>query len=206
MANILQAKVSIEGTRTLAIHHFGVDALPLQAQEKDGVAGNSPNEWKKTVLMDEERQLFLLPTYFFGCIKYGGKTVKRGKGNLLADIASTLQVMDDQIYICNEDGPIQLPDPPQVIEAGTTKSEKLPDSYVEVIGVRNPSTKARNIRYRVVVKPGWRCSFTILWDSVVVDRKSLETAIINAGTLVGVGDGRQSIGYGRFLIEEFNIL
>ncbi|WP_242056652.1 MULTISPECIES: hypothetical protein [unclassified Nostoc] len=105
MANILQAKVSIEGTRTLAIHHFGVDALPLEAKEKDGVAGNSPNEWKKTVLMDEERQLFLLPTYFFGCIKYGGKTVKRGKGNLLADIASTLQVMDDQIYICNSDGP-----------------------------------------------------------------------------------------------------
>lgn len=206
MANILQGKVSIEGSRTLAIHHFGVDALPLEAKEKDGVAGNSPNEWKKTVLMDEERQLFLLPTYFFGCIKYGGKTVKRGKGNLLADIASTLQVMDDQIYICNSDGPIKLPDPPQVIEAGTIKQEKLPDSYVEVIGVRNPSTKARNIRYRVAVKPGWQCSFTILWDSVVVDRKSLETAIINAGTLVGVGDGRQSIGYGRFEVTRFAIV
>ncbi|BAY12977.1 hypothetical protein [Calothrix sp. NIES-2098] len=206
MANILQAKVTIVGTRTLAIHHFGIDALPLEATEKDGVAGNSPNEWKKTVLMDEERQLFLLPTYFFGCIKYGGKTVKRGKSNLLADIASTLQVMDDQIYICNSDGPIKLPDPPQVIEAGTIKNEKLPASYVEVIGVRNPSTKARNIRYRVAVKPGWHCSFTILWDSVVVDRKSLETAIINAGTLVGIGDGRQSIGYGRFELTNFAIV
>jgi hypothetical protein len=206
MANILQAKVTIVGTRTLAIHHFGIDALPLEATEKDGVAGNSPNEWKKTVLMDEERQLFLLPTYFFGCIKYGGKTVKRGKSNLLADIASTLQVMDDQIYICNSDSPIKLPDPPQVIEAGTIKNEKLPDSYVEVIGVRNPSTKARNIRYRVAVKPGWHCSFTILWDSVVVDRKSLETAIINAGTLVGIGDGRQSIGYGRFELANFAII
>jgi CRISPR/Cas system CMR subunit Cmr6 (Cas7 group RAMP superfamily) len=46
----------------------------------------------------------------------------------------------------------------------------------------------------------------ILWDSVVVDRKSLETAIINAGTLVGVGDGRQSIGYGRFDVTEFSIV
>ncbi len=97
MDNILQAKVSILGTRTLAIHHFGIDALPLEAKEKDGVAGHSHNEWKKTVLMDEERLLFLLPTYFFGCIKYGGKTVKRGKSNLLADIASTLQVMDDPL-------------------------------------------------------------------------------------------------------------
>jgi hypothetical protein len=206
MANILQAKVTVTGTRTLAIHHFGIDALPLESIEKDGVAGNSPSEWKKTVLIDEQRQLFLLPTYFFGSIKYGGKTVKRGKGNLLADIASTLQVMDDQIYICNNNGPIKLSDPPQVIEAGTIKTEKLPDSYVEVIGVRNPSTKARNIRYRVAVKPGWCCSFMILWDSVVVDRKSLETAIINAGTLVGVGDGRQSIGYGRFDVTEFSIV
>ncbi len=206
MPSILQAQVTIIGTRTLAIHHFGIDALPLEPQEKDGVPGNNPNEWKKTVLMDEERQLFLLPTYFFGCIKYGGKTVKRGRGNILTDIASTLQVMDDQIYICNSDGPIKLPESPLVIEAGTVKTEKLPDSYVEVIGVRNPSTKARNIRYRVAVKPGWCCSFTILWDSVVVDRKSLETAIINAGTLVGVGDGRGSIGYGRFELKEFSIL
>lgn len=206
MANILQAEVKVMGTRTLAIHHFGIDALPLEAKEKDGVAGNSPNEWKKTVLMDEERQLFLLPTYFFGAIKYGGKTVKRGKGNFLADIASTLQVMDEQIYIQNTAfEPIKLPDPPQIIEAGTVKNEKLPDSYVEVIGVRNPSTKARNIRYRVVVKPGWCCSFTILWDSVVVDRKSLETAIVNAGTLVGIGDGRGSIGYGRFDVTSFAI-
>ena len=205
MPSILQAQVMIIGTRTLAIHHFGIDALPLEPQEKYGVPGNNPNEWKKTVLMDEERQLFLLPTYFFGCIKYGGKTVKRGRGNILADIASTLQVMDDQIYICNNDGPIKLPESPLVIEAGTVKTEKLPDSYVEVIGVRNPSTKARNIRYRVAVKPGWCCSFTILWDSVVVDRKSLETAIINAGKLVGIGDGRQSIGYGRFDVTDFVI-
>lgn len=40
----------------------------------------------------------------------------------------------------------------------------------------------------------------------MVDRKSLETAIINAGTLVGIGDGRQSIGYGRFELTNFAIV
>lgn len=171
MTNILMAKVSIEGIRFLAWHHFGVDALPLEAKEKSGVAGNDPTEWKRSVLMDEERRLYLLPTYFFGCIKGGGKTVKRGKGNLLTAIASTLQVVDDQIYVSSGSDVLTLPDPPEMIEAGTQKTEKLQPCFVEIIGVRNPATKARNIRYRVVAKPGWRCSFTIMWDATVCDRR-----------------------------------
>lgn len=205
MGSILQAKVKIEGIRTLAIHHFGIDALPLEARERTGVAGNDPEEWKRSVLMDEDRLLYLLPTYFFGCIKNGGKTVKKGKGNLLAAVASTLQIVDDRVYIQNGSGALKLPDPPDVIEAGTIKTEKLPSCYVEVIGVRNPSTKARNIRYRVAAKPGWHCEFTILWDATVVDRKSMELSIVSAGQLVGIGDGRGSIGYGRFNVQSFDI-
>lgn len=206
MSNILQAKVSIKGVKTLAIHHFGVDALPLEAREKSGVAGNDPEEWKRTALMDEDRQIYILPTYVFGCIKNGGKTVKRGKSSIQADIASTLQVEDDLIYIQNGTGTLTLPDPPEMIEAGSRKTEKLPSVYVEVIGVRNPSTKARNIRYRVAAKPGWHCEFTLLWDATVVDRKSMELAVNNSGKLVGVGDGRGSIGYGRFEVESFQVL
>lgn len=205
MTNILSAKVSIRGIRTLAWHHFGVDALPLEAREKTGVAGNDPEEWKRGVLMDEERKLYLLPTYFFGCVKGGGKTVKRNKTTLLSAIASTLQVMDDQIYISNGKDILNLPEPPEMIEAGTRKLDNLPPCYVEIIGVRNPSTKARNIRYRVVAKPGWQCDFTLLWDATVIDRRSMELAVINAGQLVGIGDGRGSIGYGRFNVEAFNV-
>ncbi|MGL4622339.1 MAG: hypothetical protein ACRCZS_25315 [Chroococcidiopsis sp.] len=205
MTNILKAKVSIKGIRFLAWHHFGIDALPLEARERAGVAGNDPSEWKRSVLMDEERKLYLLPTYFFGCIKGGGKTVKKGKGNLLTAIASTLQVVDDQIYISDDSGLLTLPNPPEMVEAGTQKMEKLPACFVEIIGVRNPSTKARNIRYRVVAKPGWQCTFTLLWDATVCDRRSMELAMINAGQLVGVGDGRQSIGYGRFNLESFDV-
>lgn len=205
MTNILSAKVSIRGIRFLAWHHFGVDALPLEAREKTGVAGNDPEEWKRSVLMDDERKLYLLPTYFFGCIKGGGRTVKKGKGNLLTAIASTLQVVDDQIFVSNEADVLTLPNPPQMIEAGSQKTDKLPPCFVEIIGVRNPSTKARNIRYRVVAKAGWQCSFTLLWDATVIDRRSMEMAIVNAGQLVGIGDGRGSIGYGRFNVETFDV-
>ena len=36
--NIMQAKVKIKGVRPLLWHHFGPDALPLERQEKTGVA------------------------------------------------------------------------------------------------------------------------------------------------------------------------
>lgn len=206
MGSILRAKVTIKGIRTLAIHHFSAASLPLEAQERSGVAGNDPSEWQKTVLMDEDRRLYILPTYVFGCIKGGGKTVRRGKSNLLTAIASSLQVEDDMVFIHNGDGVLKLPDPPETIEAGTRTQDKLPSAYIECIPVRNPATKARNIRYRVAAKPGWHCTFTLLWDSVVVDRKSMELAVVNAGQLVGVGDGRGSIGYGRFEVESFEIL
>ena len=204
--SILQAQIKITGIKTLAWHYFGIDALPLEAREKSGVAGNDPEEWKRSVLMDDERKLYLPPTYFFGCVKNGGKTVKKGKGNLLADIASTLQIIDDVVYIENGKGALQLPDPPEKIEASTRKNDLMPKCYVEVIGVRNPSTKARNIRYRVAAKPGWHCQFSMLWDATIVDRKSMETAVRNAGQLVGIGDGRGSIGYGRFSVDSFNII
>ena len=205
MTNIVSAKVSIKGIRILAWHHFGIDALPLESRERTGVAGKDPSDWQRTVLMDEERRLFLLPTYFFGCVKGGGKTVKRGKANLLTAIASTLQIIDAQIYVSNGSDVLTLPDPPEIIEAGTQKTEKLPPCFIEIIGVRNPATKARNIRYRAVAKPGWQCEFTIMWDKTVVDRNSMQLAVANAGQLVGIGDGRGSVGYGRFTIEDFSV-
>jgi hypothetical protein len=204
MTNIIQAKVRIEGIRTLAIHSFGVDSLPLEARERSGVAGNDPSEWERTVLMDESRQLYLLPTYAFSCLKAAGKTLRRGKSNLSAPIASTLQILDDRIYLTREGAPVKLPDPPKLIEAGKVSTELLPPAYIEVIGVRNPSTKARNIRYRAALKPGWQCDFTLLWDKTVVDRSAMELCCINSGQLVGLADGR-GIGYGRFNVLNFEV-
>lgn len=60
IGNLLTAKVQIEGTRPLLWHHFGIDAIPLEKQERSGVSGNDPEEWRKTVLMTSDRQLYLL--------------------------------------------------------------------------------------------------------------------------------------------------
>lgn len=195
MGNMLTATISVRGTRPLFWHRFGPDALPLEKQERTGVAGNDPEEWKKTVLKTAEGQLYLEPTYAFGCIRDGAKHTKKGRGSIQSLVSATLQIADDRLLV-DRFLPANLY--PELINA---VDEPV---YLDVRGVRNPATKARNVRYRVAASPGWVCSFSILWDSTIVSRGEMQAALIDAGRLVGLGDGR-SIGFGRFIVESFDI-
>jgi hypothetical protein len=202
MSNIVRAKVTIKGVRPLLLHHFGPDALPLEKQEKDGVAGNSPNEWRKTALVTKEGQLYLKPTYAFATIRDAAKHTKKGKGSIQSAVAATLQVLDNVILIDR-----YFPGFPSAAVFDINTAEPPPRDetepvYLDVQSVRNPSTKARNIRYRVAASPGWSCSFTILFDKTIVDRNQMRAVLNDAGVLVGIADGR-SIGFGRFTVESF---
>lgn len=195
MGNILYARVSIRGTRPLLFHRFGPEALPLEKQERTGVAGNDPEEWRKTVLATSDSQLYVEPSYVFGCIRDGAKNIKKGRGSIMSMVASTLQVVDDRILIDRflPDG-LNTP-PPTDPEAPV---------YLDVRGVRNPATKSRNVRYRVAASGGWTATFTLMWDKTVVDRNLMHSAVIDGGRLAGLGDGR-TIGFGRFEVESFEV-
>lgn len=202
MSNMIKAKVSIRGARPLLIHHFGPDALPLEKQEKDGVAGNSPNEWRKTALVTKEGQLYLKPSYAFATIRDAARHTKKGKGSIQPAVAATLQVTDDRILLDRF-----MPGFPNGHAFDISAAEPPPADpdapvYLDIQGVRNPSTKSRNIRYRLATSPGWSCSFTILFDKTVVDRNTMQAVLHDAGVLVGIADGR-SIGFGRFTVENF---
>lgn len=187
MGNLLKGTATIRGIRPILWHHFGPDALPLEKQEKTGVAGNDPDEWRKTVLMTADRQLYLQPTYIFGCVRDAARYTKKGKGSLQPAVSATLQVLDERILIDRFVPPEPIP----------ADSEEL--VYLDIRSVRNPSTKARNVRYRICASPGWTTSFTLLWDKTIVSRNEMQAILNDAGQLVGVGDGR-SIGYGRFIV------
>lgn len=204
MSNIVQAKVLIVGTRPLFFHRFGPDALPLEKQERTGVAGNDPEEWRKTAMVTKDGQLYLEPTYAFATIRGGAKYVPKGRGSIQSQVAATLQIADNRILVDR-----YMPGFPNGHAFDIKKAEPpAPDSdcdvYMDIRGVVNPSTKARNVRYRVAAAPGWRCSFTIVWDKTVVSRGEMESAIINAGKLVGIGNAR-AIGMGRFEVEAFEV-
>jgi hypothetical protein len=193
MAKLLKATVEIRGTRPLLWHHFGPDAIPLEKTEKEGVAGNQPNEWKSTVLMTTGRQLYLLPAAIFSCIREAARYTKKGKGTLQISLSATLQVVDDRILVNRKVPKEPLPtDPCQPV-------------YLHVSSVRNPVTKGRNVRYRVACSKSWVAHFQIVWDATIVSRSEMEAMVRNAGSLVGLGDGR-SIGLGRFDMRSFKVL
>lgn len=202
--SILLAKCLCKGTRTLAFHRFGIDALSTERKEKTGTAGNDPTEWKRTVIMNRDRQLYLLPTYIFGMVRDAARNVKKGKGSIQKDVASTVQCLEDQVWVtCNGDR-LVVPEEPEVIEVGTRPSDELPPVYVEACGVRNPSTRARNVRYRVACSPGWQIEFSIIWDAAVVPRNQMEQVVSLGGTLTGIADGRAA-GYGRFKLLNWEV-
>src|SRR5512137_1208759 len=97
MSNIVTAAVTITGTRPMLWNAFTPESIPLQKKEKTGVAGNDPMEWHRSVLVTPERQLYVEPTYVFGCLRDGAKHTKKGRGSLQPLIVATLQVVDDKI-------------------------------------------------------------------------------------------------------------
>jgi hypothetical protein len=172
---------------------FGPEALPLEKGERTGVAGNDPEEWKRKSMVTKDGQLYVAGTYIFGMIRDAAKHTRKGKGSIQAMVAATLQIVDDRILLDRF-----------VPKDGPTNDETQP-VYIHVSGVRNPSTKARNVRYRLAASIGWNAEFTILWDKTIVSRDQMRAVLTDAGTLVGLADGR-SIGYGRFDVKKFDEL
>jgi hypothetical protein len=192
---LVSAEVAIRGTRALLWHRFGTDAIPLERKKKHGVAGNNPEEWRKTVLQTPKGQLYLEPTYVFGCLRDAAKHTSIGRGSLQPKIVATLQILDSQILI---DRSMPKGKDPAIGD----DSEPV---YIDVRSVRNPATRARNIRYRVAASIGWLAQFKILWDDTIVSEGQMEAVIRDAGPLQGLGDGR-SIGFGRFELVSFKLI
>src|SRR4051794_16442916 len=97
--SLVKAKVALVGVRAIMWHHFGPDALPLEKRPRTGVAGNDPSEWRRTVLATAGRQLYVEPSYIFGCLRDAAKYTPRRRGTLQPILASTLQVLDERILV-----------------------------------------------------------------------------------------------------------
>lgn len=193
MKHLLTADVSIRGTRPLWIHHFTPEAIPADGKkEKTGVAGNDPEEWRMTVMMTQERQLYLDPSYIFGCLVGGAVHTKKGRGTIEKNVRATLQVLNDRILI------------DRFVPAEPIPTDSTLPVYMDIRSVVNPNTRGRNVRYRIAAGSGWSTSYRILWDKTVVSRDEMEACNRDAGALVGVASGRR-IGMGRFEVVSFSI-
>lgn len=195
MSNLVRVKITIRGTRPLLQHEFGEDAIPLEKAEKTGVAGNDPEEWRRTCMVDSEGWLYVKDIQLFGLLRDAAKHTKKGRGSIQALVAATLQIEESTVRL-NRRMPTEG-DPP--------KKDRESPVYIDVTGVRNPATKARNVRYRLAASKGWEITFTILFDKTLVSRDQMRAVLNDASKLVGLGDGR-SVGNGRFQVLSFEEL
>ncbi len=133
------------------------------------------------------------------------KYTKKGKGSIQNDLVATLQVLDDEILIDRYFPSFPKDEKFDINKAQLPERDKELPVYIDVASVKNPSTKGRNIRYRLACSKGWQTEFTILWDKTIVSTNQMQAVLIDAGILVGLADGR-SIGFGRFEIANFEVL
>jgi hypothetical protein len=184
-------EIEIQGTKPMLINTFPIDTLSTK-KPKSGSAGNDEESWKRTVLMDANRNLFIYNTYLVGAIVGGGKHIKVGKGTLSKKIGATLEVIENQILLID-----------RIVPKDEDILKRAEDSvYLDVRSVVNPMTKGRNLRYRIAAKEGWKCHATISWDDRAASREEMKSCVEYAGLFEGVGDGRR-IGFGRFKLLSF---
>lgn len=191
----IRAKVQIKGIRPLLLHTFSPDTISLERKARTGVAGNDPEEWKKSYNATKDGQLWVDNSYIFGTLRAAAIHTKSGRGSIQSKFSATLQVLDDKILF-NRFMPKDL------TSFLDTSSETGDNVYLDVRSVKNPATKGRNVRYRVAMSPGWETSFTLQWDNTIVAGAQVEQVLEDAGALIGLADGR-SIGFGRFEVLSF---
>lgn len=186
------AHVHIRGTRPFIFNRFTEEsiALPNEKKELQGVAGKNPEEWKKTFNSTAEGQLYIDGSYIHRCLINAAKFTKRG---LQAQLAATLETVDDYIFFKNRTIPQDL---------NEISRDSNHEVYIDVRSVKIPRTSGRHIRYRLAVSKGWELNFSIIWEATIVGKELMESVCIDAGLLVGIGDNRVN-GFGRFEVLEF---
>jgi hypothetical protein len=193
LGNIIEAVVEIEGTRPLLWHAFKPEALAPGRRERAGVAGNDPTEWQRTVLAHPtSRQLYIKPTYIFSCLREASRYTRQGRASFMTKLSATLQVQEEEIFVTNRALPETMTEDPEN------------DVYLDIQGVKNPATKAKNLRYRVAAREGWQICFHLVWDRSLVPKEVMETILRDGGNLVGLGSGR-NIGKGKFKVNRFEV-
>ncbi len=130
-------------------------------------------------------------------MKAGSAYTKVGRGTIQKKVLATLQVIDDKVLLDRF-----VPD-----NIDQIKTEDMPKTadhpvFIDIRGVTNPASKGKNVRYRLGCSSGWNAKFLIQWDPTIVSAEHMKQVAEDAGTLIGVGDGR-TLGFGKFKVVDW---
>lgn len=136
-------------------------------------------EWDGGLYWDDEIGLFIPSDNIERCVVQGAMKSRRGK--------------DFQAACLCQDVVIPLDHPMKGKSKDAMRSN--PD-YTLRKSVRIKDSRIMRVRPRV---PEWSITFNLEYDEGVVSAGDIQAALVNAGTLVGLGDWRPK--YGRFIPE-----
>lgn len=184
-------KTTWEGIRPLVLHN-GILADPthpivrsikeLTSKKKKSDADHeriARLEWEGSLYLGNKGQLVIPSDNLERAIQLGAQKNKLGK-----DVAAAVFCQEAEVNI-EYKGPKSLDamynDPAFVLRKGVK------------VGA------ARVMRVRPMLPVGWRLSFVLEFDETIISESNLAKAMIEAGTLVGLGDWRPK--FGRFLVK-----
>lgn len=136
-------------------------------------------EFEGGLYWDDEAGVYMPNDCIEACIQGGAKKSKLGK-----DVQAAVFVQDETVALIY-DGPRDI--------QGLYKDPR----FILQKGVKVSMSKV--IRTRPMFPTGWKLKFTLEYDETIINEAALRKAMVDAGSLVGLGDWRPK--FGRFIVE-----
>jgi hypothetical protein len=137
-------------------------------------------EWEAGLYWDDEHGLIIPSDNIERCVQLGAQKSRLGK-----DVQAAVFVAPNSVTKISYEGP-------------KTKEALYKSKRFELRkGVK--VQQSRIIRVRPMIPTGWSITFTLEYDETIINQKSLQKALVDAGALVGLGDWRPK--FGRFSCE-----
>lgn len=141
-------------------------------------------EWNGSLYVNPAGQIAMPSDNIEACITAGAKKTKKGK-----DVnAGVFVSADDAFALIKFDRPKGVKVPKDLF--------KYPDYQMRKGVVLN---RNRVIRVRPMLPTGWSITFTLEYDTSIINGRALITAMTTAGMYIGLGDWRPK--FGRFTVE-----
>lgn len=199
--NLKTIKIKIKGIRPM-LHNNGMMAdrlypwkIKLAAIEKTKASKRTDAQWAEyeqlqwlgKLYWSESRKCIAMPVdNLHACLVAGARKAKQGKN------------FEAAVFFDDEHAAAEV----KHALSGKTQSEMYADrDYVfrkpVVIGL------AKVISIRPMIPTGWTISTTITYDdSVIANAETVVEAMVQAGSLCGLGDWRPR--FGRFIVESWS--
>lgn len=189
-----QISISIQGVTSYLHHKYIIGDAPKK------VGGKEAYQYEWLYTMYARNGLLYVPAVQIkaALVKAGKQFQREGRGRArwTEEFKSTLYVQPQEIYVSFRGQSLKAPD--------ETLLERPTEALcVNIVPVRNPSTRGTVARSRLEMATGWEAKFKIQVAADEPDADVVYKALEYAGRFCGVGDRRPE--YGQFRVAEFEV-